>query len=183
MLIQILEAVKTKNVLLFFTDLDVDKISEYVSIRTPIYENIPSKYKDKYEVVWIPIVDQWTNDMQKKFESLWSQMSWFVVQNFSSISGIKYVREQWHFKNEPIIVVLNPQGTVEHHNAAPMIKIWGPRAFPFTHWKDEELHKSEDWFGSLMLEFSPDIPTWVNFFSQSKCLNIQTYSTVKDILF
>nr|XP_023885915.1 protein SIEVE ELEMENT OCCLUSION B-like [Quercus suber]POE69022.1 protein sieve element occlusion b [Quercus suber] len=158
----ILEAVKTKNVLLFFTDLDIDKISEYVSIRTPIYENIPSKYKDKYEVVWIPIVEQWTNDMQKKFELLRSQMSWFVVQNFSSISGIKYVREQWHFKNEPIIVVLNPQGTVEHHNAAPMIKIWGPRAFPFTHWKDEELRKSEDWFGSLMLEFSPDIPTWIN---------------------
>nr|POF15879.1 protein sieve element occlusion b [Quercus suber] len=67
----ILKAVKTKNVLLFFTDLDMDKISsEYVPILNRIYENIPSNNKDKYEVVWIPIVDQWTNGMQKKFDQL-----------------------------------------------------------------------------------------------------------------
>jgi len=43
-------------------------------------------------------------------------MPWYVVQQFSSISGINYVNEQRQFKNEPIIVVLNPQGKVENRN-------------------------------------------------------------------
>ncbi|XP_030972578.1 protein SIEVE ELEMENT OCCLUSION B-like [Quercus lobata] len=155
----ILEAVKTKKVLLFFSGLDVDNITEYVSILNPIYEKVTSN--NEYKIVWIPIVEQWTIEMQKKFELLRSKMSWFVVQNFSSISAIKYVKEQWHYKNEPIIVALNSQGTVEHYNAVHMIKIWGPSAFPFTHRRDEELRKREDWFGSLMIEFSTDISTWI----------------------
>ena len=148
--------------LLFFSGLDVDNITEYVSILNPIYEKVTSN--NEYKIVWIPIVEQWTIEMQKKFELLRSKMSWFVVQNFSSISAINYVKEQWHYKNEPIIVALNSQGTVEHYNAVHMIKIWGPSAFPFTHRRDEELRKREDWFGSLMIEFSTDISTWVKFF-------------------
>ncbi|XP_065622610.1 protein SIEVE ELEMENT OCCLUSION B-like [Quercus suber] len=137
----------------------MDNITEYVSILNPIYEKVTSN--NEYKIVWIPIVEQWTIEMQKKFELLRSKMSWFVVQNFSSMSAIKYVKEQWHYKNEPIIVALNSQGTVEHYNAVHMIKIWGPSAFPFTHRRDEELRKREDWFGSLMIEFSTDISTWI----------------------
>lgn len=164
---------KTKKVLLFFSGLDVDNITEYVSILNRIYEKVTSN--NEYKIVWIPIVEQWTIEMQKKFELLRSKMSWFVVQNFSSISAIKYVKEQWNYKNEPIIVALNSQGTVEHYNAVHMIKIWGPNAFPFTHRRDEELRKREDWFGSLMIEFSTDISTWVKFFlslSLSRALSL-----------
>lgn len=162
---------KTKKVLLFFSGLDVDNITEYVSILNPIYEKVTSN--NEYKIVWIPIVEQWTIEMQKKFELLRSKMSWFVVQNFSSISAIKYVKEQWHYKNEPIIVALNSQGNVEHYNAVHMIKIWGPSAFPFTHRRDEELRKREDWFGSLMIEFSTDISTWVKFsLSLSRALSL-----------
>ncbi|KAK7821769.1 protein sieve element occlusion b [Quercus suber] len=107
----ILEAVKTKKVLLFFSGLDMDNITEYVSILNPIYEKVTSN--NEYKIVWIPIVEQWTIEMQKKFELLRSKMSWFVVQNFSSMSAIKYVKEQWHYKNEPIIVALNSQGTIK----------------------------------------------------------------------
>lgn len=161
-----MEVVKTTNVLLLFSGLD---ISEYVSILKPIYKEM----KNEFKIMWIPIVEPWTNDTQKKFDIQRDDMPWYVVQQFSSISSIKYVKEQWQFKNEPIIVVLNPQGRVEHHNALHMIMTWGTRAIPFTHSKEDELTRSkednlrngDDWFGSLMIEICPDgmLPTWVKF--------------------
>nr|POE90714.1 protein sieve element occlusion b [Quercus suber] len=159
-----MEVVETKNVLLFFSGLD---ISEYVSILKPIYKEM----KNEFKIMWIPIVEPWTNDTQKKFDIQRHDMPWYVVQQFSSISSIKYVKEQWQFKNEPIIVVLNPQGRVEHHNALHMIMTWGIRAIPFTCSKEDELTRCkednlrnrDDWFGSFMIEICPDsmLPTWI----------------------
>ncbi|KAL0009848.1 hypothetical protein SO802_004956 [Lithocarpus litseifolius] len=167
-----MEVVKTKNVLLFFSGLD---ISEYVSILKPIYKEI----KNDFKIMWIPIVEPWTKDTQKKFDIQRDDMPWYVVQQFSSISSIKYVKEQWQFKNEPIIVVLNPQGRVEHHNALHMIMTWGKRAIPFTRSKEDELTRrkednlrnGDDWFGSLMIEICPDsmLPTWIK---DQKCIFI-----------
>lgn len=92
-------------------------------------------------------------------------MPWYVVQQFSSISGINYVKEQWQFKNEPIILVLNPQGKVENRNALHMIMAWRRRAIPFTRSKEDELRKSDDWFGSVLMteicSSNKELSTWV----------------------
>ena len=153
---------------MFFSDLDIS--NEYISNLEPIYKEI-SKNKDqnKYEIVWIPIVDKWNDDMQKKFETLRSKMpSWYIVQNFSFELGTKYIKEKWQFKDKPIVVMMNSQGIVEHPNlnALRMITISGPDAFPFTPEKEQELSNGEDWSGYWMLNICPEVSTWAMLFSQ-----------------
>jgi hypothetical protein len=149
---------KRKNVLLFMSGLDI--IDEDISILRPIYDSI--RQNDQYKIVWVPIVDQWTDDLQRKFELLQSKMPWYVVQCFSPIAGIRFVKEDWYFKGKPSVVVLNPQGKVEHENAIHMIRVWGIKAFPFTTVVEETLWNARDWIGSITANVHPNIDNWVN---------------------
>uniref|UniRef100_A0A2N9EIX1 Sieve element occlusion N-terminal domain-containing protein n=1 Tax=Fagus sylvatica TaxID=28930 RepID=A0A2N9EIX1_FAGSY len=101
-----IDVLKKKNVLFFISGLDIT-IDE-ISIIKPIYEGI--KKEDQYKIVWIPIVEQWTDELRKKFDFLRSKMPWYIVQYFSPIVGIKFIKEEWNFKNKPIVVVMNRQG-------------------------------------------------------------------------
>ena len=101
---------KKKNVLFYISALDIT--IDDILILKPIYEGI--RKEDKYKIVWIPIVEQWNDELQKKFEMLRSKMPWYVVQYFSPVVGIKFIKEEWNFKNKPILVVMNRQGKVEH---------------------------------------------------------------------
>jgi hypothetical protein len=61
---------------------------------------------------------------------LLSKVPWYTVQYSSPVPRIKFIKEQWHFENKPIVVLTNPQETVENKNALHLIQ---PRqAFPFT---------------------------------------------------
>ncbi|KAG5534790.1 hypothetical protein RHGRI_022787 [Rhododendron griersonianum] len=104
-----------------------------------------------------PIVDrsvqQWTDPMQKQFESLQSTMPWYTVHHPSQIDRavIRFVKERWHFRNKPILVVLDPQGRVVSPNAIHMMWIWGSNAFPFTSLREEILWKEETWKLELLV--------------------------------
>ncbi|GLT81379.1 hypothetical protein SLA2020_527680 [Shorea laevis] len=152
-----IEVLKKKNVLLFISGLDIT--DEDISILRPVYDSI--KKDDQYKIVWIPIVDQWTDELQKKFEFLRSKMPWYVVQCFSPIAGIRFVKEKWNFKGKPSIVVLNPQGKVEHENAIHMIRVWGIKAFPFTTAKEETLSNDREWIGSIATNVHPNIENFI----------------------
>jgi hypothetical protein len=169
---------KKKNVLLFISSLDISN-GDILNLMS-IYDGIREK-GDQYKIIWIPIVEQWTDDLRKKFEMLRSKMPWYIVQYFSPVAGIKFIKEEWHFENrirqvdftwtfshcitkflswirwvdpilptqitssldsklreisiqenEPIVVVMNPQGDVVNENALNMIQQDGMEAFPFT---------------------------------------------------
>ncbi|KAI8541390.1 hypothetical protein RHMOL_Rhmol08G0056600 [Rhododendron molle] len=104
-----------------------------------------------------PIVDRpvqlWTDPMQKQFESLQSTMLWYTVHHPSQIdrAAIRFVKERWHFRNKPILVVLDPQGRVVSPNAIHMMWIWGSNAFPFTSLREEILWKEETWKLELLV--------------------------------
>ena len=141
--------VKTKNVLLWFSGLNISEVD--ISILKSIYEEISKE--DQYKIVWIPIEEKWTNDMQKKFDMLRSKMpTWYVVHNYSFKLGIKYIMEKWQFENKPIVVVMNSQGIVVHPDALRMITVSRINAFPFTTKKEEELFSGDDWFGYLIFD-------------------------------
>ncbi|XP_016652802.1 PREDICTED: protein SIEVE ELEMENT OCCLUSION B-like, partial [Prunus mume] len=53
---------------------------------------------------------------------------------------------------------MSPQGKVEHSNAFHMIRVWGPKAFPFTEAREKEISKSLQWFGNLIREIYPTLP-------------------------
>jgi hypothetical protein len=125
-----IEELKKKRVLLLISGLDISR--DDISILKSIYDGIRENGYDQYKIVWIPIVEQWTDGLQKKFEMLRSKMPWYIVQYFSPLAGIKFIKEAWHFENRPIVVVMNSQGDVFNENALSMIKNRGMGAFPFT---------------------------------------------------
>jgi hypothetical protein len=118
---------KEKNILLFISGLNIDMnlISNFMSI----YDGIKKK-GDQYKIVWIPIVEQWTNNSRRKFEMLQSKMPWYIVQYFPAVAGIKFIEER--YDNKPIVLLMNPQGDVENEDALFLIQRHGMRAFPFT---------------------------------------------------
>ncbi|KAF5475735.1 hypothetical protein F2P56_007511 [Juglans regia] len=126
-----LDVLKGKNILLFISDIDISV--EEISILKPIYDG--TRTDDQYKIVWIPMVEQWTDDTQTKFEILQSNIPWYIIQHFSKVIDIghdSFSTQGWNLKNEPIVVNINPQGEVEHPNAVRMIRLWRMNSFPFT---------------------------------------------------
>lgn len=171
-----IEVLKRKNVLLFISSLDIS--DDDISMLKPIHDTI--KKEDQYKIIWIPIVDEWTEDSKKKFEILRSKMPWYVVQYYSPIAGIRFVKEKWNFTGKPSIVVLNPQGKVECENAFHMIRVWGIKAFPFTATREETLTTSREWIGPIGAGIHPHIQNWVKIispiykFMYESCLCVRT---------
>ncbi|VVA41660.1 PREDICTED: SIEVE ELEMENT OCCLUSION B, partial [Prunus dulcis] len=139
---------KQMNVLLFISSLDIS--DDDISILKPIYEF--TKKGNQHKIVWVPVVEHWTDDLRKKFETLRRKMPWYTVQNPAPIAGIRFIKEEWNFK-----------GKVEHSNALHMIRIWGVKAFPFTKATEEELsHSHRDrWVGNVVQDIHPSLPNWI----------------------
>lgn len=143
--------------LLFISTLDIS--DDDISVIKPVYEG--TKKDDKYKIVWIPIVEQWTDDLRKKFEVLWVKMPWYTVQYFAPVAGIRFIKEEWHFKGKPAVVVMNPQGKVENTNALHLIRIHGMKAFPFHKGIEDTLTNDKEWITPIVNDIHPTIQTWV----------------------
>ncbi|KAL2325100.1 hypothetical protein Fmac_024158 [Flemingia macrophylla] len=152
-----MSVLKKKNVYLFISTLDITE--EEISVVRPVYEYIKSN--DQYKIVWIPIVEEWTDKQHKRFEALKSKMPWYSVQHFGTIAGYRYIKEEWHFKKQPMVVVLNPQGKVQHANAFHLIHVYGMKAFPFTISDQERIDREIHWIGPVVGDTHPSISTWI----------------------
>ncbi|KAK7391679.1 hypothetical protein VNO78_20098 [Psophocarpus tetragonolobus] len=148
---------KKKHVYLLISTLDMTE--EEILVLRPVYDYIKSS--DEYKIVWIPIVEEWTEKLLKRFEFLKSKMPWYVVQHFGPIAGYRFIKEEWHFKKRPMVVVLNPQGKVQHANAFHLIHVYGMKAFPFTSADQERIDREIHWIGSVVGDHHPHISTWI----------------------
>ncbi|KAJ0007019.1 hypothetical protein Pint_28828 [Pistacia integerrima] len=146
-----IEVLKSKTVLLFISNMEMS--DEEIFMVNKLYiesRQDPTKVESFYEVVWIPIVDRstpWSQAKQVQFENNQSRMPWYSVYDPSIIGPavIMYIEQVWQFKEEPILVVLDPQGKVVNNNARHMLWIWRSLAFPFTSTREEELWSQETW--------------------------------------
>ncbi|XP_011014351.1 PREDICTED: uncharacterized protein LOC105118161 [Populus euphratica] len=162
-----LDVLRRKNVLLLISGLDMS--NDELSILEQIYNESrhhEGRLDSQYEVVWIPIVDRsvQSDPMKEKFESMQSSMPWFTVYHPSLIEKavIRFIKEVWHFRNKPILVVLDPQGKVVCPNALHMMWIWGSSAFPFTSLREESLWRDETWRLELLVDgIDPVILNWI----------------------
>ncbi|XP_058739429.1 protein SIEVE ELEMENT OCCLUSION B-like [Vicia villosa] len=163
-----LEALRRKNVLLLFSGLEFS--TDELLILEQIYNESKAHTKrqdNRYELVWIPIVDQtseWTDQKQIQFENLRDSMTWYSVYDPSSISKavVWFIQSEWKYKNKPILVVLDAQGRVACPNAIHMMWIWGSAAFPFTSSKEENLWKDETWRLELLVDgIDSEILNWI----------------------
>lgn len=156
-----------KNVLLLISDMELsmDVVSVLEFIYDECHEN-ETMTGSQFEMVWIPIVDRstpWTQRKKEKFEKYQLSMPWYSVYHHSMIEPafIKYIKEMWHFKGKPIIVVLDHQGKVVNLNAFHMILIWADRAFPFTGAREASLWEKETWGIEILGYGIPVVSDWV----------------------
>ncbi|XP_065880033.1 protein SIEVE ELEMENT OCCLUSION B [Euphorbia lathyris] len=163
-----LDVLRRKNVLLLISGLDISH--DELSILEQIYNESrihATRLESQYEVVWIPIVDRsvpYTDAMHKQFEALQATMPWYTVNNPTIVEKvvIRFIKEVWHFRNKPILVVLDPQGKVVCPNALHMMWIWGSNAFPFTTFREDSLWKEESWRLELLIDgIDPTILNWI----------------------
>ncbi|KAF3456883.1 hypothetical protein FNV43_RR01537 [Rhamnella rubrinervis] len=152
-----IDILRRKYVLLFISSLDIS--DDDINVLKPIYE--ATKKDNQYSIVWIPIVEQWTDELKKKFDILRVKMPWYVVQYFSPIVGIRFIKEEWYFKGKPSVVVMNPQGKVENPNALHVIRLWGIKAFPFNKTKIDIISKGTNWIAPVVSNVDPTITTWI----------------------
>ena len=170
-----IDVLRRKNVLLLISGLPISQ--DELSILEQIYNEsrVNRTWREsQYEVVWVPVVDRsvvWTDAMQNRFESLQATMPWYSVYTPKLINKavIRFIKEVWHFRNKPILVVLDPQGKVVSNNAIHMMWIWGSPAFPFTSSREEALWKAETWRLELLVDgLDPTILDWVIHFTNLK---------------
>ncbi|KAM5568003.1 protein SIEVE ELEMENT OCCLUSION B-like [Rosa sericea] len=142
---------KGKVVILFLTDLDILHENEYMIVQQMYMgkRHEPMKPESQYEVVWVPIVDTWTEDKYERFESIRNSMEWYSVYLPSVVSPtvIRYIRKEdkWNFVKKPLLVVMDPQGKIVHSNAVHMMCVFGSIAFPFNKDREEVLWEEETW--------------------------------------
>lgn len=161
-----IDVLKRKNVFIFVSGLDITE--KDISVLYPIYEGI--KNNSQYKIVWMPIVEQWNDDLRRTYERLRVTMPWYSVHFFSRIAGFRFIKEKWNFKGKPLVVAMNPQGKVENPNALHLIRVWGMKAFPFDKTAQENVSQQRNWIGTIVRDIDPVIPTWVSPFYSSKTL-------------
>ncbi|KAL3511364.1 hypothetical protein ACH5RR_030765 [Cinchona calisaya] len=57
---------------------------------------------------------------------------------------VNFIKQEWNFKEEPMMVVLDTNGMITNSNAMDMIWIWGAKPFPFSTLREKELWEKGD---------------------------------------
>ncbi|KAF8014423.1 hypothetical protein BT93_H0292 [Corymbia citriodora subsp. variegata] len=144
------ESLRNKTVLLIISDLKIsmDDINtlEIIHDDPKRVRRSPSEHDLKddnisiqiaketlYELVWIPIVDATPENLEALL-NLKSLMPWAFVVDPQKMNKLAptYIKEEWRFKRETIVVVLDSLGWVENTDAMPMLRTWETGAFPYT---------------------------------------------------
>ncbi|GMY39493.1 protein SIEVE ELEMENT OCCLUSION B-like [Fagus crenata] len=146
-----IDVVKEKNVLLLISDLNIS--DEDIALLKIIYNEL--KKEERHKIVWIPFLEERTDSQEKEYKSLQSkivecQIPWYIHNSTMahcklSEESCRFIREQWHYKDKPSIVVLNSQAQVKCQNAIHMIRAYGFGAYPFTNAVEENLLREEGW--------------------------------------
>ncbi|KAM1120307.1 hypothetical protein ACFX2B_043773 [Malus domestica] len=96
---------KWKHLFLLLSDVGIEDC--YISYLKPVYEGI--RRYDGYRIVWVPILEQWNKDKEKQLEMSRLKMPWYTLKCFSTIPGIKYMKEKWNYKGKPAVVVMTSE--------------------------------------------------------------------------
>ncbi|XP_050372450.1 protein SIEVE ELEMENT OCCLUSION B-like [Argentina anserina] len=167
-----IDVLRRKVVILMISDLEIAQENEYLIAQQMHAEKrqFPTRPESQYEIVWVPIVDNWTDAKQRQFEELRSGMEWYTVYHPSVVSPIvvKYIKHQkkWNFVKKPLLVVMDPQGKIVHTNAVHMMCVFGSAAYPFTSTRERLLWEEETWRIELLADAIDQ--TLLNWISEKK---------------
>lgn len=122
--------------------------------------------EESYKIIWVPIPlsSSWTDTEKRNFRILSHYLPWYSIRRPWSLNSavMKFIQQEWKYKGDTIMVVLDSQGNVTNLNAIDMVLIWGSRAYPFSVSRETELWREENWTLQLLVdEICPLITNWV----------------------
>ncbi|KAI3452654.1 hypothetical protein Pfo_009318 [Paulownia fortunei] len=114
-----------------------------------------TKTEGSYAILWVPISSSRELSLADKtsFEFFSNSLPWFSIRRPWSLNStvINYIKQEWNFKEDPIMVVLNENGMITNSNAMDMVWIWGSKAFPFSTSREKVLWEQANWTVDLMI--------------------------------
>ncbi|PON40913.1 Sieve element occlusion [Parasponia andersonii] len=158
---------RRKSVALFITDLDPELLCglEYVTLHEIYLEmwHNSTSTESQCDIVWVPILEFGLNEQYMIFESLRDHMKWQSVNPVMVAPAvIEYIKEKWNFSNKPMLVVMDTQYNIVHHNAIHMTCIWRSRAYPVSTDKEKLLWEEMNWSIQFLVDnLEPNMGTWV----------------------
>ncbi|KAK4423893.1 protein SIEVE ELEMENT OCCLUSION C [Sesamum alatum] len=125
-----------------------------------------NKLEGSYEILWVPIPysREWNPADKMNLEFYSNRLPWFSIRRPWSLNSavVNYIKQEWNFNEDPIMVVLNENGIVTNLNAMDMVWIWGLKAFPFSTSREKELWEQENCMLDLIINrISPSLTEWV----------------------
>ncbi|GMY20495.1 protein SIEVE ELEMENT OCCLUSION B-like [Fagus crenata] len=152
-----IDVLKGKNVFLFISGKEIPK--DDISILNPFFDKIVDW--DQHKILWISVEKQWTEDMERKFEISSSKI--YRARYSLTKASRKFIEKEWHFRVEPLVVVLSPQGKVECMNAIPMMRVCEVDSFPlpFTIAAEDILLNERGLIGLVASHVHQNIITWI----------------------
>ena len=152
---------------LFIVISKPDITDDEINLVKPILRKIKKeKLESLYGIVWMPIAETKTLEFEKTLDfGSWVKsrgIQWYSTAQFvSEAPVIRFVKHEWQFKSDPIVVVLNMEkGIVENLNAFYTIRLWGLEAFPFDDEAENNMFEKMNWVQALFKDFT-DPPKWV----------------------
>ncbi|KAL3636414.1 hypothetical protein CASFOL_020961 [Castilleja foliolosa] len=147
-----IQELKNKVVILLISKPElfpIDKIF-FLSQQTRYHHSNQTKPEEKYAIIWVPIIQtssEWTHADKATFELVSNSLPWLSIRRpwLLNLTVINYMKQEWEFEKDPIMVVLDENGLVSNSNALDMVWIWGPTAFPFSASREKELWGEENW--------------------------------------
>ncbi|TQE14402.1 hypothetical protein C1H46_036584 [Malus baccata] len=141
---------KSKVVILLISRPELLSIEESLFLVQQTHNHPHNKdVEASYAIVWVPIPvsSTWTNAEKENFEYLSNSLPWYSIRQpwLLNSAVVTFIKEAWYCKSEPVLVVLNSQGTVTNPNAIDMLFIWGARAYPFSASREKELWQEQNW--------------------------------------
>ncbi|XP_057494097.1 protein SIEVE ELEMENT OCCLUSION C isoform X2 [Actinidia eriantha] len=155
---------KNNVVMLLITRAELLPIEVLLLLVQQIFDR--AKLDRSYEIVWVPIAssDTWTCAEEESFDFLSNSLPWFSIRQPWLLSSIvvKFIKQEWNFNEDPLMVVLDKQGMVTNSNAVDMTLIWGARAYPFSISRENELWEEQTWNLQLLIDgIDPKVAKWV----------------------
>ncbi|XP_015161770.1 protein SIEVE ELEMENT OCCLUSION C [Solanum tuberosum] len=109
-----------------------------------------------YAIIWVPIPysQTWSLTDEMNFQFLSNSLPWLSIRHPWSLhsSVVNFIRQEWSYKDEPVMVVLNTDGVVTNLNAIDMVWLWGAKAFPFSTSREKELWEQENRILELLID-------------------------------
>ncbi|KAL3501103.1 hypothetical protein ACH5RR_035552 [Cinchona calisaya] len=113
------------------------------------------KIGGSYVIIWVPISSShaWSRTDYISFHFLSNSLPFWSLKQpwFLNSAVVNFIKQEWNFKEEAMMVVLDTNGMITNSNAIDMIWIWGAKAFPFSILREKELWELESWTLKLII--------------------------------